>query len=255
MTNGFSVVQSGSDVKTAPDYEYVATTRWPILQVIKESKFVLTPGGEFKALIHQHNLDYYTPFILLVKRPDGSYSSPRPPSFLGESSTLSPNIVKIHRDGLYYDSESITTDIDIYYYIFDYNLEENFDAGAIGVSDTRSTAESHYGIQSPNFDKTDSLRPGNLDRDNVNTKGRPLSVHKNNRFFAPGTTTPIIIDHNLGYLPTYLFYKELPGGGLYSESGVRILANNNSLTFRGAQSVLSGHYYYLIAKEPLALAI
>lgn len=249
MTSGFKIAQAGADVKTAASYEYVATSEWPILPILKEGPINISTSSSDVVTVYEHNLGYYCPFLIMnyVASLNGSnydYDTSR----MNASTSLS---FYMDKNKLVYRAPA---NFKGYFYIFDYDMDNLFtpEPNKSGIS--TKAAKGKYGIKTPLKPGYGAMESTDLSDYAVNTDGRALSVHTNGRQTAidsGAATARVVVEHNLGYLPSYLFFKE-SDLGIRHESNL-VTANEKTITIKGAQAPLSGVYYYLIYKEPFLI--
>lgn len=250
---GLAVVQAGASVEKASGYEYVASSEWPTLSIIKEGPISIDRNAaafDFSPLpIYEHNKGHFMPYIiyghpstLAADNFNRDYDTSR---LILENTaifSMTKNAL-IYQDNLNYEG---------YFYVFDYNLETPFtlDSNKAGV--TKTAAENTFGFKVPNPDKFAGIDSPRLENYYANTKGRSLTVHENGKQTA--ASNRLTITHNLGYLPSYLLFGPAVTGEGISQASAIVTATNDVITLAGAQSTLTGDFYFLIFKEPFLLS-
>lgn len=236
--NGVQVSQGGINVEDAADYELALSSEWPLLKVLHTGNITYDAAlniyctsdaliqGDFSGenIIYRHGLGYMCPFILIPQDTDGTANS------------------------------KLTAPVLYHYILFDHDVTETVPRQAKSATPA-ATGSSAYGVETLG----DGKRINSTDmRDfSVNTKARPMQIHMGGTLHPDGLGTPITVEHDLGYLPTYLFFQ---GSfiGKYNdtlhgvEKGAAVAtATSSTITFQGAQAILSDPVYYLILKDPI----
>lgn len=249
---GVQVVKGGASVDRAADYDYIANSSWPTMNIVKNAYFeVVVPGQNFPNGIdvYEHNLGYYAPYF--VYSPTNS-----DPNKLSLSEGLYNFKDRLNTGPIYNFGGSPIT-LRYYYILFDYNLEKPFNIGRGKSATPTSAVSSEYGIKTLSGSRVGrDIESPRLEDYTVNTQGQSLTVHMNGKYeISASTNYRIDITHSLGYLPSFTMWKkhatlEAIGPDIYS-----VTADEVRMSAQGIQSVILGDFYYLITKDPFVLEL
>jgi hypothetical protein len=253
---GFEIAQRGVDIQKAAEWQKVASSKWAYLPIKAQGYFSLGDAQDFgdHATIFEHDFGYLSPFLIFVRERGAGWTIDRFKNIYNDPTRL-------------YAANGFAA-YDCYWVLFDYNLDQPppQDFGKSGSFD--HTGSNDEGIKALQTDAY--VRPGEIEsqdyRDfSFNTGAKNMSVHLagSQTISNSGSSDPndyiIHIHHNLGYLATYLGFQyndsttNVPGS-IQTLNNV-VTDDTNILSIRGAQAVLIGKIYYIILKEPFALAL
>lgn len=235
MSSGIKVAQAGGSVDEVADYQTVLTSTFPILPILKT-------GIAKQNEIVEHNLGYFAPYLFFVKT---AYT---------QGFVIFLDVEdKFTRETLSFGGFFSDPDMEVFYVIFDYNLEIPFNANKNIIGVSNSSSNDSTGVKIPKSTVNTRIESKDPRDFTLTTTARPLAVHINDSF-VPVDGTFFTVTHGLGYLPSYLWYNHTASssGDYISHEFNLVRANSQTIRFRGAQAVLFGTYYYIIFKEPIA---
>lgn len=247
---GIEISQRGVSIDRASEWQKVVSSKWKYLKVLAEGK--ANVGSTGITTIFTHNLGYYAPFLMFIQSISSNGSDTggwrlAPGGQLNATGASAFNTL----DSLQATGGPVT----IYYVIFDYDLDaiSRFSPGIAQGQDTGG--KNDFGMKAvlttssaKDMDSTDYRKFS------IHTGAKNMAIHQADKV-QPGPDLQVHITHGLGYLPSFLFYQKVVGIG---QTNVQIVSNivtadSVTLNIKGAQSPLSGDYYYIILKEPFAL--
>lgn len=242
MPAGFKAAQLGADVNTAPDYELVVSSEWPVLKILTIVPIAIPVVGASDMLVYEHNLGYYPAFLAYA---DGGGQNT--PGQVAITNLINQNFY-VTQSGLFYSSFSspmpkgfvIIFEYDVVNTVFNAPTQLSFGTPSSATQNTNGLE-----ISKSNFD-IGSTNPDNIA---FTTANRPLQVQSSGQINQTGTTA-IPVPHNLGYPPVHFLYQLLNGNQL-SLAEYKATADNETIYFSGVQSIL-GVCYYIILKDAFA---
>lgn len=246
MASGITVSQVGIDVSQALDSQKVLDSRWKYFEVIHE-KLLSTgtiPAFGVATDLFEHKLGFVPAFdcydITL-----GAY-------VIGDSGGLRGNKDKIYFQG----QPANNTDYSnhkVLLRIYNVPITEEYTAPIENTLPVKSNTVSKYGIKiTPTPGSMNHLE---LSEFTLNTQSKALSIQKTGTSVAnSGTGNLIVIRHDIGNPPTFLAAQcdtQLQWVNALNPDFIPVVssADNSTLTFRGAQALLSGTFAYAIFKE------
>ncbi|MEI7478574.1 MAG: hypothetical protein WCJ81_09190 [bacterium] len=204
---GVKVSLPGYDVKTAPDYKISFNSQWPTLKIIASGRIDIPQGSSNPYVLYSHNLGY-PPFFYASICVAGTESY----------SFGSGNAFGVDNNNLVYLGDTTYSGLSAYYYIFDWNLETNFQATLNSVTNkTPISPTNTFGINATvptkGITSTDyrdfSQKSDCLDLTiqqsgyGIYNNTTPYPEYPNITYFDPTFT------HNLGYPPLFdIFIKD-----------------------------------------------
>lgn len=274
MSSGIRISQSGIPVDRAADYQKTMDERWPILEhqfmgIIDMQNFstasegvLNNAGGTIAHVpIYKHGLGYLPAFR--VKQI--SYSG-----FDTFNSSLADNMFaddKYIYLIVFKSPGAIQINVKLWLSVVDRDCTKEYQAPIEQTTSIQTTNPSKYGLKILNNPTGQGMNEKNKSAYTLNTNAKSLLIQQHGiRTAGTVTTFQLVIDHRLGYPPTYYAAKRYEQVGAANPSlgkitmapidGIVGLGRSNSiiLTIRGAQSALVGDYMFIILKDPVDVA-
>lgn len=269
---GIQIAQEGISIERAADYQKVLDDRWPFMDIEVEKTIDWTrtvwptDTGYWLEELAEHNLNYLPAFTSRMTVVSG-LSNPRDIA----NEVIATN-KKIYLRGLYFVGDP-TTPLTLRFTIrvLTVDITREFRQEVVRTSLDPKTSASTYGVRVLG-ERGGELSDEDMTKFNLHNNAKALAVQQT------GTRTPnsgngfgIIVDHNLGYPPTFFYARyytpadwtffhpnPLPDDTIItpinlSPSGLAT-SSTTRLSIFGAQSVLQGNYAFLIVKDPLEVA-
>ncbi len=241
---GITVSQRGIDVRQATDAQKVLDSRFRYYEIAYEG-IVSVTANPFTGVtdLYEHKLGFLPAFdcyditgdrYVLSDNTGGLRASDQKIYFQGRNAP-----------GINYANRRLLLRI------YNVPITEEYQAPIEHTFPAKPSAQSGVGIKSA----IDDFRTQELSKYTINTTGKTLSVQKTGLVLAnSGTSNLAVIRHDLGYPPTFLSnyadaQRQWVGALNPSFMPVVSSADGSTLTFRGAQSALSGTFAYIIFKE------
>lgn len=265
---GLQISQQGTPLNRAADYQKVLDDRWPFLDIALDvnidASFVDYPtaSGWWIIEVARHDLGYLPAFFF------------REASSILEDPLTNTELVAtkraVYMRGLWISGDPTPAlRLRGRLRVFACDITSEFES-PIRHYAAKPDRDAEYGVK--------ILRPGNsrirshdMEDFSLNTDAKALSVQKTGTAVPDGGTGHLIINHDMGYPPTYLvtqveyttdwssFYADpLPADDrikrLNNQQFAKASVTTSQLDLAGAQSALTGTYAYLIIKDPIEVA-
>lgn len=248
MGRGFRVAQQGYTIED-PDSRQAFSSSWPVLGILDSGPFLANAG---RAIV-QHNLGWKPAFMLFVDVVNNTKiknTAALPDAFINKFFGV--------------DEYTLTTSpaggsgVAGHYYIFNLDLERQFQSETIDPGDLRdlnsqTTTDSRIRFAKDGI-TTESRRP----RDYVlREDARSPMVHSVTPGKKGSGTTPIVVNHDLGYGPKVFVYADITGGssaGRYalmtSASDTTVIVTDHDVRITVPYNC---KYSIVILKNPISL--
>lgn len=275
MTKGIRITQAGTSVTKAADYQKTMDERWPIVEhqfmgivnlenISTATPGALTnPGGTIVHVpIYRHNLGFLPAFRAKHISYSGfeAFNTPIQDLLFADTENIYLTVYKSVVG-------SITISAKFFLAVMDRDCTQEYQAPIDIVTALQTSKPSKYGLKILNG-------PGNIDdkdksKFTLNTNAKSLQLQQTGIREASATSIPaynIVIDHRLGYPPTYFVAPIIEQTGTVNPSlgkttigalgaGTGLSRSNSiTLTIRGAQAALQGRYMFVILKDPVDTA-
>lgn len=247
MTKGLAIVQEGIGLDNALDSQKILDSRFRYFEILTEKMLVLpTLVPTTTQVIYEHNLGFIPAFDVYDTVRDSYISGADTNGFGLVSSTT-----KLYFTGFYLDPGWSNHQVIIR--IYNVPIAEDYSAVIEKTFPAKSGTVSKEGIRiaQGNADMNDR----ELSKFSLNTSSKALSIQKTGIATSnSGTNFEAVIQHNLGYPPTYLATYADPAKNWVSTIDpsfvpVKSSADGTNLVFSGAQAALTGSFAYIIFKE------
>ena len=246
MADGITIAQEGIDVGEALDAQKVLDSRWRYFEIAFERKLVISSITSLTIVtkdIFTHGLGFLPAFDVYDITADEYISD-----------NLYGSDQKIYISGIYIDEDNVSGH-EILLRIYNVPITEEYEAPIVKTYASKAIAPSKYGVK---ITENNDFKQQELSKYGLNTKGKALAIQKtgsqkvNSKF-------EIVIEHKLGFPPSYLATQVTTDNSVQAVNPdfvpVLASANNQILSFRGAQAALGGTWAYIIFKEPAEVAI
>jgi len=202
---GAKVSIKGIPVETAADHQLLFNSSWPLLKIHKQGSATITDTTK-DVVITTHDLGYEPMF--LVYAPSGVNATSSQSRLITVPALI--NDTDLMWFGDYYSEPAGS--IDVYYYIFRYDMTTNFTSGTVGITSATANVADDYGFKISKEGKDTSSTDG---KDFViHSSYRSPQIHKT--FYknqtSEGWSEEIL--HGLTYEPYFLFYTKNNYAGL-----------------------------------------
>ena len=275
MTSGIRISQAGISVDKATDYQKTIDERWPTLE------------HQFMGIINIENLSTDSPDVLnnaggtIAHVPIYKHSLGYLPAFRFKQisysgfSTTSLITASLFADETYIwlivlkSPGAISINLRGWLAVVDRDCTKEYQAAIDIVTSTQRSQPSRYGLKILNDRTSRGMGETNKSAYTMNTNAKSMIIQQHGIRNASATTSPadsVVVDHRLGYPPTYYMARRYTHTGstnpslgktvMESIDSVIGLAESNSitLTVQGAQSILSGDYMFIVLKDPVDVA-
>lgn len=246
---GAIFAQSGVPVSRSADYQRVLDSRWKFMEIAQFlyiDMIIPTRSGSSVYLnkILEHNLGFLPAFYCSPLNISIGFDikiSATKNAIWGYIPAVATSAITV-RGWLYVFNVDVTT-----YYKAPYN-QPSF----------APTGDTSYGAKFLEEDSHARIDDSGTVGFSLNTQAKALGVHMHDTYPFDGAGVGPIISHGLGYPPTFLNAKmDTPSSFNNNEASIgplgqpaRALITNQTIQFRGAQSILLGNYAYIILKDP-----
>lgn len=270
---GFAVSQEGIPIDRAADYQRVLDDRWPYIDIVHEGEVVVDkkswgPGdGWWIQELHTHDLGYIPAFTYRVMDVSGD------DEFRDSSRKIIATDRKIYALGFYSDGDALAHLYERgWLRILNVDITREFRFNFSKASPRTRISEKRYGLKVVNPNKpTARINDTEMSGFSTNTNAKALAVQQTGLRTAASPDYQLVIEHNMGYPPTYflaqyltvtdwvgIYPRPLDGEAwcypLNSEIIGKTSANTATLTVEGAQAQLEGTWAFIIAKDPAEVA-
>lgn len=246
MARGVAVTQSGVPISQAIDSQKVLDSRWKFYEMAFEG-FVSSGTIQFgKRLdLYEHNLGFIPAF--------DCYDTNLGAYVIGDNS----GGIRADNRFIYFEGQN-ANNIDysshkLLLRIYNVPIIEEYTAPISQTLPVKSSTKTTQGVKVRQ--STADFREQELSRFAMNTQSKTLSVQKTGLVTAnSGTNFLAIIQHDLGYPPTFLaayadFGRQWAASFNPDFIPVRSVSDDKQLVFKGVQSSLIGTFSYVIFKE------
>lgn len=241
----------GYDVISCADHELLFSSSWPLLKIEKQGSFEITDKTQ-DVTITTHDLGY--PPMFLAYASYGVNATDDQTRLLTTPVMVSDTTLKWFGD---YYSEGAGA-ITVYYYIFRYNMTENFTSPVVNTESSTPATTSNYGFK---IAKDGASTESSDLRDYVVHSGaRSLQIHKTWYENKESEGWLQSITHGLPYEPFFLFYLKNTYTG-YATTGYWKLMDARSQEVGASAdtstvnlvSIPKGEAFVAIFKDPFSL--
>jgi hypothetical protein len=251
MTNGIEASQTGIDLSRATDAQKVIDSRWRYFDIAYEKIISLGTVLTNRTIeLFTHGLGFVPAFDLYIIDIDTYMTGDTAGGARADSN-------RVFLTGSYNNPGLSNTKVLLR--VYNIRILEEYSAPIQQTLPAKTSKPDRFGIKITSA--TRAMRQPELSKFTVNTQGKAMAIQKHGTVVAnSGTNNLAVITHNVGYPPTYLAAIADPKYQYVTPinpSFVPVIAtaNNTTLTFSGAQSVLIGTYAYIIFKELADFAI
>jgi hypothetical protein len=280
VSTGLKITQRGTSVERAADYQTVLDSRWPLLESFMEKQIdiTITPlavSGYHTVKLFDHDLgqlpgfDFYQDTSVV----DAAWAS-----------SAGDYTLTITKNSVYAESLWVGGDATAPYRLKGFirlymtNFSTLFKADTITISPEQHTDGAGTGLKILDENKAGAnLRRPEYDNFSLNTNAKAMSIHMMDNVLPDAVTTFVTVNHDLGYLPTFMAWQTYKinynsnSDGTYTDDGALYqsslkgqdaiadlvafsFANSITLSFRGVQSALTNRVAFVILKDPLVVA-
>jgi hypothetical protein len=294
MGNGIRIVEKGTTVDKAADYQVVLDSRWPLLQIQDEINIDVTlpiPTVFREWMLVQPQLLGYAPIYEFIPDP------------------TVPTVYTVPSMSDDYQVRMIVTDKNVFAYaesyfgpgygtnpttalrvkgvlrIYTNNLRNQFKSDALNAAAQRPSPNKDLGLKAMMVNANGhAINDSDFSEFSVDTDTKALAVHQvAGVSITVPTAAGTVIEHDLGYLPTYWAFTthfwgkhlHLDGSGNWDgtwdddASGTDPIilgqyswepfdavayADTINITLYGAQTSLLGEYAFIIFHDPVLVA-
>lgn len=273
MSSGLRISQAGIPISRAADYQKTMDDRWPALEhqfmgIIDIQNFstasegVLNNSGGTIANVpvYKHGLGYLPAFH--VKQI--SYSG-----FDTFNSLLSDNMFADEQYiylTVFKNPGPLIINAKFWLSVVDRDCSVEFQAPIDQTTSTFTTQPSEYGLKILNNPSAQGMGEKNKAAYTYNTNAKSMLIQQHGIRTAGSPDFQLVIDHRLGYPPTYYAARRSTQTGAANPSLGKVTiapmdniiglgrSNSITLTIRGAQSALVGDFIFIVLKDPVDVA-
>jgi len=214
MPNGIRIAQEGYRT-TDSDNRQAYSSDWPILTVVEHGQRI---GVTDQAVVTDHNLGFNPMFLIFT-----TYVNNEDDDGLALTDSYNDDF-GVTETELRRVQASNQAALDIYYYIFNVNLDELYEAPDLNLgteADAKARINLTTGVKIAGEGKT--LQSNDFKDLNIRSDAASPMVHK----VVPGTKTAdsTIVSHNLGYAPNVFAYVK---SSTHPDHYVMLLSSLNS---------------------------
>lgn len=251
---GIIATETGVDVQGSPDYRQILNSNWPVMEIASEKYFSSEPVatiafGIFRQVISTHNLGFKPAYTYVDVSGYSSFGNGYPTNVGFDSFSIEVDEKYAYITGFSGVAGSFT--FSGLLRIYNYNPATEFKAPFYQPSDPKNAVGS-YGVAALTNAFDGDISGSDFSKFSINSRAKSLTIHQSG--VADATPGYFTITHNLGYLPSYMIFRENNRAlqtPLSDQVAARTFGNQNTLTFNGVQSVLNGKYDYIIFKDPV----
>jgi hypothetical protein len=287
MTKGIRISQAGIPVSKAADYQKTMDERWPLLEhsfmgIIDIQQISTASEGVIE------NVGGTIAFVPVFKHGRGYLPAFRVKEISSVNfDTLGASV----EQSLFADEQYIwlrvfkspgvlILSVKFFLAVVDRDCTKEFQAPIDIITANQVTKPSTFGLKIKNNISAQGMREKNKKEYNLNTNGKSMAVQMHGVRTAGPSSVPaynIIIDHRLGYPPTYYLAKKFIQTGAANPMAGRLMieamnagrplaalqsyythgiSSSSSITMlvRGAQTMLLGDYMFIVLKDPVDTA-
>jgi hypothetical protein len=235
---GLKITQKGTDVEQAADYQTVLDSRWPLVEFIDYKIDATLPVGG-SLLAFTHNLGYPPGWEFYPQTGFDDFG------FSGYAD----------KTGIYASNTGTNQHLKGRLRLYLRDFRTNYKADTITISPALDSGEDQTGLKIvDNNENSVTMRSPDYDSYSLNTNAKAMSIHMSGTQAVDAITTFANINHDLGYLPTFIAWQLDPTAAFLSQIQAFSFASTTTLSFRGVQTALTGFVCYLILKDPLVVA-
>jgi hypothetical protein len=248
MTGGVLVTQEGVDVADALDSQKVLDTRWKSFEILKEYVFTMPALVQSSGIqeIYTHGLGFLPAFDI-YDTVLGSYVL----GGFADGTGCVSDTGRIYFKGFYNDDG--WSGHKCVLRIFNLDPTQEYTAPIVKTLPQKGSTKQSHGIKI--LRDTSDIVEDELSKFALNTKSKALQIQKTGLTTAnSGTNFRAVIQHNLGYPPTYMAtWADINRQWIaaINPDFVPVIgrADGATIEFGGAQSALTGTFTYIIFKE------
>jgi hypothetical protein len=271
---GIRISQAGISVDKAADYQKTMDERWPVLEhqfmgIVDLQNFSTGSEGVLNnALgtiadipIYRHNLGYLPAFHLHHIAYSGwdTFNSPLSDMAFADQENIYLRVFKSGPGSIYINAKMFLS-------VVDRDCNKEFQAPIDIVTAQQVSKPSQYGLKILNENAAQGMDESNKSAYTFNTNAKSMLIQQHGTRTAGSPTFQLVIDHRLGYPPTYYLARKITQEGAANPSlgkltisamnTIQGLAKSNSitLTVRGGQSALVGDFMFIVLKDPVDTA-
>lgn len=273
---GIRISQAGIPVDRATDYQKTMDERWPLLEhsfmgivdiqkLSTASEGVIENAGGTIAFVpvFKHGRGYLPAFRVKRIATSGFDSSGTP---LEQAMFADEQYIYLR---IFKSAGAIVINVKFFLAVVDRDCTQEFQAPIDIITANQVTNPSDFGLKIKNNITAQGMREKNKKEYNLNTNAKSMAIQMHGvRTAGPGSVPAynVVIDHRLGYPPTYYLAKRAAQTGAVNPMLGRVLiesmnagsgiSSSNTITMlvRGAQSVLLGDYMFIVLKDPVDTA-
>lgn len=274
MANGLRISQAGIPVDQAADYQKTMDERWPVLEHLflgivdiqnlsTDSEGVLNnvAGTIAHVPIYKHNLGYPPAFRIQSISWTGfdTFNSPITDFTFADEKNIYVQVFK--------SAGAIQISVKALIEVVDRDCSLEFQAPIDIVTSNQTSNPSQYGLKILNNPGARGMAEKDKSLYTYNTNAKSMLIQQHGTRTADSTSLfGLVIQHNLGYPPTFMAARKAVQTGSANPSvgkltinpmnGFLGLARSDAinLSLRGAQSALAGDYVFIILKDPVDVA-
>lgn len=244
---GIKVSQAGKDVEDAGDSELMFSSSWPIPKILFQGRIRSYTTVNPQPIIN-HNLGYVPMFI--------------PYDSNDTIVEIFREIISVDKNNIYYSSPGgIPGAFDIGLYIFDVDIEKNFQAPNIDTGTSSSTGvDRNFGIKLSKIGKdfdSDDLRDFI-----IHSSTRTPMIHAvsngapNDTGSVPNTFGNYVYEHTLPYDPLFLAYARsvaVPGAYTLVNNFADLITNGKIITIKDLTLANDPRASIVVLKDPFQI--
>lgn len=276
MTKGIRISQAGIPVSRATDYQKTMDERWPLLEhsfmgIIDIQQMSTASQGVRENVagtiadipIFKHGRGYLPAFRVERISSSGfdNFNTPLEQSMFADEQYIYLRVFK--------SAGVIVINAKFFLAVVDRDCMQEFQAPIDIITASQVTNPSTYGLKIKNVTSAQGMREKNKKEYTLNTNAKSMAIQMHGVRRADQYSIPaynVVIDHRLGYPPTYYLARRYAQEGSSNPSlGKTVveamnagsgISSSNSITMlvRGAQAPLLGDYMFIILKDPVDTA-
>lgn len=249
---GIIATEAGTDVDHAPDYRRTIDSRWPVLEILYEQAVSqdvsVAAGATMSIVLYNHKLGYAPAYAYMDAQGfDPTHTGYPTPDLVGFTTYfITADTANIYVSVTNLSISTVSFTARGFLRLFSYDPSKDFTADTFSSSDAAHSS-ALYGIAA--LTKPGSISDTEYSEFSINTKAKSLTIHKSG--IADASSGSFVIEHNLGYQPSYLIFTVVGDGSISAGIPARSFGDTKTLSFFGVQTTLSGKYSYIIFKDPI----
>lgn len=273
MTKGIRISQAGIPVDKAADYQKTMDERWPILEhsfmgIVELQNYSTASEGVLNNAagtiahvpIFKHGLGYLPAFRLKQISFSGfdTFNSPLSDVVFADENYIWLQVFK--------SAGPININVKVWLAVVDRDCTKEFQAPIDIVTSIQKAQPSQYGLKVLNQNGSQGMNEKNKSAYTMNTNAKSMQIQQHGIRTAGSPDYQLVIDHRLGYPPTFYAAKRYQQTGAANPSlGKTTIAaidnviglgrsNSITLTIKGGQAALVGDYMFIVLKDPVDTA-